>query len=96
MRGAYRLPELRALDLADGDVTAQRIAPVLQERGIETPIARVEMIVRARVTPSSRRLRWGIVPSLTRSSTSQSESVGVPPAVREGYFFSFTRILQMR
>ncbi len=49
-RAMAAVPELRAIDLADGDVMARRIVDALRERGIETPVARLEMIVRMGVT----------------------------------------------
>ena len=49
-RAMAAVPELRAIDLADGDVMARRIVAALHERGIETPVARLEMIVRMGVT----------------------------------------------
>lgn len=49
-RAMQAVPELRALDLEDGDVMASRMAQALRERGIETPIPDLEMIVRMCVT----------------------------------------------
>jgi AcrR family transcriptional regulator len=49
-RAMQAVPELRAFDLADGDVMARRIAEALKLRGIETPTPRLEMIVRMGVT----------------------------------------------
>lgn len=49
-RAMVNVPELRALDLADGDVIARRIAEALRERGIETPLDDLKIIVRMCVT----------------------------------------------
>ena len=66
-RAMAAVPELRAIDLADGDVMARRIVAALHERGIETPVARLEMIVRMGVTTfdalfDDALLRHGKVP----------------------------------